>query len=60
VGDYYKRVVVITGVGSGIGRAMVEEFITRGTQVVALDVHLEKARQSVSGSTFSRHISPRS
>lgn len=44
---YDGKVVVVTGAGSGMGRAMVKEFLTRGARVAALGRHLENTRQSI-------------
>lgn len=46
--NYNGRVVIITGAGSGMGRAMVEEFASREASVVALDINLKAAEESVS------------
>jgi 3-oxoacyl-[acyl-carrier protein] reductase len=45
--NYHDRVVVITGGGSGMGRAMVAEFVSRGAKVAALDINLARAEESV-------------
>ncbi|WP_280953361.1 SDR family oxidoreductase [Rhizobium sp. M10] len=39
--------VVITGAGSGMGRAMVGEFVSRGAYVAALDINLARAVETV-------------
>ncbi|AGS26519.1 SDR family NAD(P)-dependent oxidoreductase [Rhizobium etli] len=45
--DYEDKVVIITGAGSGMGRAMVGEFVSRGARVAAMDVNLERAKETV-------------
>ncbi|AJC80830.1 3-oxoacyl-(acyl-carrier-protein) reductase protein [Rhizobium etli bv. phaseoli str. IE4803] len=45
--NYSGRVVVITGAGSGMGRAMVGEFVSRGAYVAALDINLARAVETV-------------
>jgi 3-oxoacyl-[acyl-carrier protein] reductase len=40
------RVCFITGAGSGIGRAMAEEFASRGAQIVACDIVAEGAEST--------------
>lgn len=47
MGNYEGKVVIITGAGSGMGRAMVGEFVERGAKVAALDVNLERASETV-------------
>ena len=44
---YSGKVVVITGAGSGMGRAMVGEFVSRGAYVAALDIKLDRAVETV-------------
>jgi NAD(P)-dependent dehydrogenase (short-subunit alcohol dehydrogenase family) len=43
------RVALITGAGSGMGKAMAEEFAAEGAQVVVLDVREEAARETAHG-----------
>lgn len=45
--DYSNKVVIITGAGSGMGRAMVAEFVSRGAYVAALDINLDRAIETV-------------
>jgi 3-oxoacyl-[acyl-carrier protein] reductase len=45
--DYSGKVVIVTGAGSGMGRAMVAEFAQRGAKVAALGRTLAKLEQSV-------------
>lgn len=45
--DYSNKVVIITGAGSGMGRAMVAEFVSRGANVAALDINLDRAIETV-------------
>ena len=45
--DYQDKVVVITGAGSGMGRAMVGEFANRGARVAALGRTEAKVAESV-------------
>ncbi|MCH1492005.1 MAG: SDR family oxidoreductase [Luminiphilus sp.] len=41
------KVIVVTGAGSGIGRALVQKFVTEGArQVIAADVHADNAAQT--------------
>lgn len=41
------RVVVITGAGSGIGRATAREFVREGALVVVADINLSSAQETV-------------
>jgi len=47
MGNYEGQVVIITGAGSGMGRAMVSEFVGRGAKVAALDVDLGRVTETV-------------
>ncbi|MBS1844853.1 MAG: glucose 1-dehydrogenase [Actinobacteria bacterium] len=42
-----EKVVLITGGGAGIGRAMAEEFFAEGASIAALDVDLAAAEETV-------------
>jgi NAD(P)-dependent dehydrogenase (short-subunit alcohol dehydrogenase family) len=43
------KIIVVTGAGSGIGRAMVEAFVAQGAkQVVAVDINTQNAQQTAS------------
>ncbi|MEP7257769.1 MAG: SDR family oxidoreductase [Flavitalea sp.] len=44
---FKNRIVVITGAGSGIGRACAAEFAKEGAQVVIADIHLDAAEETV-------------
>jgi 3-oxoacyl-[acyl-carrier protein] reductase len=47
--NYSGRVVIVTGGGSGMGRAMVGEFVARGANVAVLDINLKNAVATVEG-----------
>lgn len=47
MGYFTDKVVAITGAGSGMGRAMAKEFSSKGAKVVALDINLDKAQETV-------------
>ena len=41
------KIIVVTGAGSGIGRALVEKFVAEGArQVVAVDINSGNAQQT--------------
>jgi NAD(P)-dependent dehydrogenase (short-subunit alcohol dehydrogenase family) len=49
-GEFMKldgRIAVVTGAGSGMGRAMVGEFYEQGASVVAVDIRGDAARETV-------------
>src|SRR3954468_4404154 len=43
------KVAVITGAGSGIGRATVRRFAAAGARVIAADVDFERAHETCAG-----------
>ena len=43
-----EKIIVVTGAGSGIGKALVAKFVTLGNSVVAVDIDAEAARQTAS------------
>lgn len=45
--DYSGKTVLVTGAGSGMGRAMVAEFVARGANVAALGRTLAKLEDSI-------------
>jgi len=45
--SFQDKVVVVTGAGSGMGRAMVHEFASRGAKVAALDINHDGAVATV-------------
>jgi NAD(P)-dependent dehydrogenase (short-subunit alcohol dehydrogenase family) len=50
------RVIVVTGAGSGIGRASALAFAARGALVVAADKNLETARETAALAEASGHV----
>ena len=44
-----NRVAFVTGAGQGMGRAMVQRFAEEGAAVVAADINLEAARETIAG-----------
>jgi 3-oxoacyl-[acyl-carrier protein] reductase len=43
------KVTLVTGAGQGMGRAIAQRFIGEGATVVALDLNLEAAQQTIAG-----------
>ena len=43
------KVAVVTGAGQGMGRAIAQRFAQEGATVVAIDVNLEAAQQTLAG-----------
>ena len=43
------KVAIVTGAGSGIGRATARRFAAEGATVIAADVDLEQARETCAG-----------
>ncbi|MFI6506155.1 SDR family oxidoreductase [Streptosporangium sp. NPDC050855] len=48
-GPFDDRLVVITGAGSGIGRATARAFAAHGAEVICADIDLDAARRTVEG-----------
>ena len=45
--DYSGKIVIVTGAGSGMGRAIVAEFIARGAKVAALGRRFNKLQETL-------------
>ena len=45
------KVAVVTGAGQGMGRAIARLFAQEGAKVIALDLKLDNAQQTVAGSS---------
>ena len=43
------KVVLVTGAGQGMGRAIARCFVQEGATVIALDLNLEAAQESLAG-----------
>jgi NAD(P)-dependent dehydrogenase (short-subunit alcohol dehydrogenase family) len=52
---YDGKVIIVTGAGSGMGRAMVKEFVARGGRVAALGRRLENTRESTELANAGQH-----
>ncbi len=53
--DLERKVTIITGAGSGIGRAIAELFAERGARVIAVDINAAALDETVSGITSKGH-----
>ncbi|UOY07150.1 SDR family oxidoreductase [Muricauda sp. SCSIO 64092] len=47
--DLKEKVVIITGAGSGIGKATAQLFATQGAQVIVSDINMENAQKVADG-----------
>ncbi|WP_104133887.1 MULTISPECIES: SDR family NAD(P)-dependent oxidoreductase [unclassified Cryobacterium] len=56
VGSLAERVVVITGAGSGLGRAAAELFAGRGAHIVAVDLAVDSASGTIDGLLGEGHL----
>ena len=47
--QFYNKVVIVTGEGTGIGRAIVQDFVKDGAKVAFVGRRLEKVREAAAG-----------
>lgn len=54
--DHEDRVVIVTGGGSGMGRAIAKGFLSNGARVVVAGRHAEPLRETIEGYGDDRAI----